>query len=93
MIIALIWFRKDFPEPVERYGRELVRGGICDQAADAGVRFLADWAEIKNRGLFTGSVAIFVAVIISLVIGHRLELFFGLETNTLLFAAPILGQG
>ena len=91
IIIALIWFRKDFPELRERYRRELARGGIRDQAADAGVRFLAGWDEIKNRKLFTGSVVIFVAVVISLVIGHRLELWFGLETNTLLFAIPILG--
>ena len=93
MIIALIWFRKDFPELRERYRRELASGGIRDQAADAGVRFLAEWAEIKNRKLFIGSVVIFVAVIISLVIGHRLELLFGLEANTLLFATPILGAG
>jgi len=91
--IALVWFKKDFPELREGYRRELARGGIRDQAADAGVRFLAEWAEIKNKRLFDGSVAIFVAVIISLVIGHRLELWFGLETNTLLFAAPILGAG
>ena len=93
MIIALIWFRKDFPELRERYRRELARGGIRDQAADAGVRFLAEWAEIKNRKLFIGSVVIFIAVVISLVIGHRLELWFGLEANTLLFATPILGAG
>jgi len=93
MIIALIWFRKDFPELRERYKRELARGGIRDQAADAGVRFLAEWAEIKNRKLFIGSVIIFIAVVISLVIGHRLELWFGLEANTLLFATPILGAG
>ena len=42
IIIALIWFRKDFPELRERYRRELARGGIRDQAADAGVRFLAE---------------------------------------------------
>lgn len=93
MIIALIWFRKDFPELRERYRRELARGGIRDQAADAGVRFLAEWAEIKNRKLFIGSVVIFVAVVISLAIGYRLELLFGLEANTLLFATPILGAG
>jgi Na+/H+ antiporter NhaD/arsenite permease-like protein len=93
IIIALVWFRKDFPELSERYKRELLRGGIRDQAADAGVRFLAGWDEIKNRKLFNGSVAIFVAVVISLVIGHRLELLLGLETNTLLFAIPILGAG
>jgi Na+/H+ antiporter NhaD/arsenite permease-like protein len=93
IIIALIWFRKDFPELRERYRTELARGGIRDQAADAGVRFLAGWDEIKNRKLFTGSVVIFIAVVISLVIGHRLELWFGLEANTLLFATPILGAG
>lgn len=93
MIIALIWFRKDFPELRERYRRELARGGIRDQAADAGVRFLAEWAEIKNRKLFIGSVVIFVAVVISIAIGYRLELWFGLEANTLLFATPILGAG
>jgi Na+/H+ antiporter NhaD/arsenite permease-like protein len=57
------------------------------------VRFLADWARIKDKKLFIGSVAIFVAVIISLVLDHRLELWFGLEPNTLLFATPILGAG
>jgi len=93
IIIALVWFRKDFPEMRESYRRELARGGIRDQAADAGVRFLAGWDEIKNRKLFTGSVVIFIAVVISLVIGHRLELWFGLEANTLLFATPILGAG
>jgi Na+/H+ antiporter NhaD/arsenite permease-like protein len=93
IIIALIWFRKDFPELRERYRRELARGGLRDQAADAGVRFLAEWAEIKNRKLFIGSVVIFVAVVISIAIGYRLELWFGLEANTLLFATPILGAG
>ena len=93
MIIALLWFRKDFPEMRGKFSRELVRGGERDQAADAGVRFLAGWAEIKNRRVFTGSVVIFVAVVISLAIGHRVELWFGLEPNTLLFATPILGAG
>ena len=93
IIIALIWFRKDFPELRESYRRELARGGIRDQAADAGVRFLAGWDEIKDRKFFIGSVVIFIAVVISLVIGHRLELWLGLEANTLLFATPILGAG
>ena len=91
--IVLIWFRKEFPELRERHRLELATGGIRDQAADAGVRFLVDWARIKDKKLFIGSVAILVVVIISLVIDHRLELWFGLETNTLLFATPILGAG
>jgi Na+/H+ antiporter NhaD/arsenite permease-like protein len=91
MIIALIWFRKDFPEMREGYKRELARGGIRDQAADAGVRFLTGWAEIKNRKFFIGSVVIFVAVVISLVIAPQVELWLGLKPDTLLFATPILG--
>jgi Na+/H+ antiporter NhaD/arsenite permease-like protein len=91
IIIALIWFRKDFPEMMEGYKRELARGGLRDQAADAGVRFLAEWSEIKNRKLFTGSVVIFVAVVISLIIAPQVEFWLGLEPNTLLFATPIVG--
>ncbi len=93
IVIILIWFRKEFPELREGYKRELARGGARDQAADAGVRFLDDWAKIKDKKLFIGSVAIFVAVIISLALDHRLELWLGLEPNTLLFATPILGAG
>ena len=91
--IASIWFKKDFPELSKGYKRELARGGLRDQAADAGVRFLSEWAEIKNRNLFTGSVVIFIAVVISLVIGHRLELWLGFQPDTLLFVPPILGAG
>lgn len=93
IVIVLIWFRREFPELREGYKRELARDGARDQAADAGVRFLADWAKIKDKKLFIGSVAIFILVIISLALDHRLELWFGLEPNTLLFATPILGAG
>ncbi|MFC1952235.1 SLC13 family permease [Chloroflexota bacterium] len=91
--MALIWFRKDFPELRERHQLELATGGTRDRAADAGVRFLDDWTKIKDKKAFIGSIVIFVAVIISLVLDHRLELLFGLEPNTLLFATPILGAG
>ncbi len=93
IVILLIWFRKDSPELSQAFKRELVHGGMRDQAADSGVRFLADWAKIKDKKLFIGSIAIFVAVIISLALDQRLELWFGLEPNTLLFATPILGAG
>ena len=91
--IVLIWFRKDLPDLREKFRVEAATGGPRDQAADSGVRFLADWARIKDKKLFIGGVAIFVAVIISLVLDHRLELWFGLEPNTLLFATPICGAG
>ena len=91
--IVLIWFRKDFPDLREKFRVEAATGGPRDQAADSGVRFLDDWANIKDKKLFIGSVVIFVAVIISLALDHRLELWFGLEPNTLLFATPILGAG
>ena len=91
--IILIWFRKDFPHLRERQQVELAASGIRDQAADAGVRFLADWAIIKDKKLFLGIVSVFAVVIISLAFAHRLEFWFGLEPNTLLFAIPILGAG
>ena len=89
--IVLIWFRKDLPDLREKFRVEAATGGPRDQAADSGVRFLADWARIKDKKLFIGSAVIFVAVIISLALDHRLELWFGLEPNTLLFATPICG--
>jgi len=91
--IVMIWFRKDFPDLREKFRVEAITGGSRDRAADAGVRFLADWAKIKDKKLFIGSAVIFIAVIISLALDHRLELWFGLEPNTLLFATPILGAG
>jgi len=91
--IVMIWFRKDFPDLREKFRVETTIGGSRDQAADAGVRFLTDWAKIKDKKLFIGSAVIFIAVIISLALDHRLELWFGLEPNTLLFATPILGAG
>lgn len=91
--IVLVWHIKDFPALREVYKLQLATGGARDQAADAGVRFLDDWARIKDNKLFIGSVTIFVLVIVSLVLDHRLETWFGLEPNTLLFATPILGAG
>ena len=91
--IVLFWFRKDLPEFREKHRLELAVGGVRAQAADAGVRFLDDGAKIKDKKLFIGSVVIFILVIVSLVLDHRLELWFGLEPNTLLFATPILGAG
>ena len=91
--IVMIWFRKDFPDLREKFRVEAITGGSRDRAADAGVRFLTDWAKIKDKKLFIGSAVIFIAVIISLALDHRLELWFGLEPNTLLFATPILGAG
>jgi Na+/H+ antiporter NhaD/arsenite permease-like protein len=52
--IVLIWNIKDFPELREVYKLQLATGGARDQAADAGVRFLDEWAIIKDRKLFIG---------------------------------------
>ena len=91
--IVLIWFRKDFPKFRERHKLELAAAGVRAQAADAGVHFFEDRAKIKDKKLFIGSVTIFILVIISLILDHRLELWLGLAPNTLLFATPIAGAG
>jgi len=91
--MVLMWYRKDFPKLRERFKLELATGGERHRLADTGVRFLDDWAKIKDKKLFIGSVTIFILVIVSLILDHRLELWFGLEPNTLLFATPIAGAG
>jgi len=89
--IILLWFRKEFPELKRAYQLEIAEAGVKHQAADYGLRFLSDWARIIDKKLFYGSVMIFILVIVSLVMDHRLEIWLGLEPNTLLFATPILG--
>lgn len=59
-----------------------------DQAA-----FLEEWAMVKDRKLFMGSSILFIVVIISLALHHRMELLLGLEPNTLLVATSIAGAG
>ena len=91
--MVLIWHIKDLPAVREKYRVQLAAGGARDQAADAGVLFLDEWAKIRDKKLFIGSVTIFILVIVSLVLDARMEIWFGLEPNTLLFATPIIGAG
>lgn len=91
--IVFIWFRRDFPGIRQSHRVELATGGIRHRIADAGKLFLAEEARIKDKRLFTGSVVIFMLVVVFLILSHRLELWLGLESNTLLFAAPICGAG
>jgi Na+/H+ antiporter NhaD/arsenite permease-like protein len=93
IVMVLIWYWRDLPALRERHKVELAVAGVRDQVADAGVRFLEDQARIKDKKLFIGSVSIFVLVIISFIVDHPVELWLGLEPNTLLFATPILGAG
>jgi Na+/H+ antiporter NhaD/arsenite permease-like protein len=84
IVIILIWQRDDlrsFKAKAEAKLRE----------SEAG--FLDEWAGVKDRRLFTGSVVIFIAVIVSLALHYRLELMVGLEHNTLLIATAIFGAG
>jgi Na+/H+ antiporter NhaD/arsenite permease-like protein len=84
MVIVLLWQRGDLrllKEKVEAKTKESEEG------------FLDEWAKVKDRRLFIGSAIIFVLVIISLALHHRMELALGLEHNTLLVATAIAGAG
>ncbi len=55
--------------------------------------FLKELTTIEDRPLFLGSASIFGGVILLLALHHRFEIFLGLEHNTVLVAAAILGSG
>ncbi len=84
MVIALIWQRGDL---------RLLQDKIGARSAEDKVALLDELAAVKDKRLFIGSVVIFIGVIIALALHYRLELLFGLEKNTLLFASSITGAG
>lgn len=55
--------------------------------------FLDEWARIKDRRLFTGSVALLLIVMILLIFDYWLEIWLGFETNTILVATALGGAG
>jgi len=84
IIIILIW---------QRSALRLLKTKIEAKWKDGGAGFLSEWGKIKDKGLSTGSVAIFLGVIVSLALHHRMEVVLGLEPNTLLVAISIIGAG
>jgi len=84
ILIILIWQRKDIQQLRER------NKGTSEKEREL---FLAELTTVKDVGLFRGSAAIFIGVIIFLALHHRLELALGLEPNTLLVATSICGAG
>jgi len=84
MVIILIWQRGDL---------RLIKGKMEAVSAEEQTRFLKELSRVDDRKLFNGSVVIFIGVIISLALHHRLELMLGLEHNTLLVATSICGAG
>ena len=82
--ILLFWLRKDmrlFQEHID-FKHE---GSMAD--------FLDEWARIKDRRLFTGSVALLLVVVVLLIFDYWLEIWFGFETNTILVATSLGGAG
>ena len=84
MVIVLIWQRGDL---------RLLKAKVEAKSKESEEGFLDEWARVKDRRLFMGSAVIFILVIISLALHHRMELMLGLEPNTLLVATAIAGAG
>jgi len=84
MVIILIWQRGDL---------RLLRTKIEEASPEERAGFLDELSKVEDKRLFNGSAIIFILVIISLALHHRLELMLGLEHNTLLVATAIAGAG
>ena len=84
IVIILMWQRDDL---------RLLKTKVEAKLKGGGAGFLDEWAGVKDRGLFKGSAALFIGVIIFLALHHRMELMLGLEPNTLLVATAIGGAG
>lgn len=84
IILIFIWLRKDLRELKERmYATSFIEKK----------EYIEQLEEEKDASLFTGSVIIFLSVLILLIFHHRLELLLKLEPNTLLVGSSILGAG
>jgi len=84
IILALLWMRRDLI-----YFKKRIKEASDEQLDN----FLEDLGTVEDKKMFLISTIIFFGVIISLALHHRLELFMGLELNTMLVGTSILGAG
>jgi len=84
MVIILIWQRGDL---------RLLGEKMTSASPEERTGFLGELTRVENKNFFKGSAAIFVAVVIGLILHHRMEIALGLEHNTLLVAVAICGAG
>lgn len=83
-VIVMIWQRKDL---------RLLKDRVKARAGQGDMNIVQELAGIGDKRLFLGSVILFTSVIIVLALHYRLEVWFGLEKNTLLVATSIAGAG
>ncbi len=94
MVVLYFWQRKELGE----LGRKAVHefaGGNPGEAArfnlhDSGSSPFIEWAEIKDKRLFTGSIIIFAVFILMIAFGTQIENLLKIERETTLLVAPIL---
>jgi len=84
IFIILMWQRDDL---------RLLKTKVEAKLGGSGGKFLGEWATVTGGRLFKGSAILFLGVIISLALHHRMELMLGLEHNTLLVGTAIAGAG
>jgi len=84
MVIILIWQRGDL---------RLLGEKMTAASPEERVVFLSELTRVEDKNFFKGSAAIFIAVVIGLILHHRMEIALGLEHNTLLVAVAICGAG
>jgi len=81
IFIVLVWQHKDL---------ELLKTKM-NAKPESGAAVLDEWAEVKDRTSFIGSVVLFLAVVITIVFHYRIELLLGLARRTVYWCCPITG--
>ncbi len=82
--IILFWLRSDL---------RLLNKNIEFKSEGSMADFLDEWARLKDKRLFIGSVALFLVVVVFLIFDYWLELWLGFETNTILVVTALCGAG
>ncbi len=81
IVIILVWQRKDLALLKTRIEAKSKEGGAV----------LDEWAEVKDKTSFIGSVAVFLGVVTTIVFHYRLELLLGLAKRTVYWSVPLAG--
>lgn len=95
IVVLFFWQRKELYELGFKAKHELATGAPGEATRfdlqDKGASPFVEWAVIKDRKFFIGSIIIFVSFIAMIALGVQIENFLHIERETTLFVAPILG--
>jgi Na+/H+ antiporter NhaD/arsenite permease-like protein len=81
--ICLLYYRKKLGESNSKL-KITLKNGECK---------MDGWTEVGDKKKIKQVLAIFLGIVILIVLHHRIELIFGMQKNTILMVAPMIGAG